>query len=70
MNIYIHIYIYIYMNIYIHIHTHKQAILLIREHEASYKALCGALEQGKSVGDAILAIEVGEYIYIFVYPYV
>ena len=34
-----------------------QAILLIREHEASYDALCTALEEGKSVGDAIQAIE-------------
>jgi hypothetical protein len=34
-----------------------QAILLIREHEKSYAALCLALEEGKSVGDAILAIE-------------
>jgi hypothetical protein len=34
-----------------------QAILLIREHEKSYDALCLALEEGKSVGDAILAIE-------------
>lgn len=36
---------------------HLQAILLIREHEASYNALCLALEQGKGVGDSILAIE-------------
>ena len=34
-----------------------QAILLIREHEKAYDALCVALEEGKSVGDAILAIE-------------
>lgn len=34
-----------------------QAILLIREHEKAYDALCIALEEGKSVGDAILAIE-------------
>jgi hypothetical protein len=34
-----------------------QAILLIREHEASYKALCIALEEGSKVGDLILAIE-------------
>ena len=34
-----------------------QAILLIKEHENSYNALCVALEEGKSVGDAILAIE-------------
>ena len=34
-----------------------QAILLIREHEDSYDALCTALEEGKSVGDAIQAIE-------------
>ena len=34
-----------------------QAILLIKEHEKSYDALCVALEKGESVGDAILAIE-------------
>jgi hypothetical protein len=34
-----------------------QAILLIKEHEKSYDALCVALEEGKDVGDCILSIE-------------
>ena len=34
-----------------------QAILLIKEHQASYTALCNAIEAGKSVGDCVLAIE-------------
>ena len=34
-----------------------QAILLIREHQASYDALVKALEEGNGVGDAVLAIE-------------
>ena len=34
-----------------------QAILLIREHQASFDALVEALERGAGVGDAVLAIE-------------
>ena len=34
-----------------------QAILLIREHRESYDALVKVLEEGKGIGDAVLAIE-------------
>jgi len=34
-----------------------QALLLIREHQASYDALVKALEEGKGVGDIVMAIE-------------
>ena len=35
----------------------SQALLLLREHGAAYKALCVALERGEGVGKCVLAIE-------------
>lgn len=34
-----------------------QAFLLLRDHESAYKALCEALSEGASIGEAIMAIE-------------
>merc|ERR1719183_416351 len=34
-----------------------QAYLLLRDHESAYKALCRALHEGATVGEAIMAIE-------------
>ena len=35
----------------------SQALLLLREHEEPYKALCAALERGASIGEAITVLE-------------
>jgi len=35
----------------------SQALLLLREHEAAFAALCAALERGASVGECMVAIE-------------
>ena len=35
----------------------SQAVLLLREHEAAFTALCQALERGASVGECMVAIE-------------
>jgi hypothetical protein len=35
----------------------SQALLLLREHGAAYKALCEALRRGESVGGSVMAIE-------------
>ena len=35
----------------------SQAVLLLREHEAAFAALCEALERGASVGECMVAIE-------------
>ena len=35
----------------------SQALLLLREHGAAYKALCDALERGESVGNCVTVIE-------------
>ena len=35
----------------------SQALLLLREHQAPYQALCAALERGCTIGEAIVALE-------------
>ena len=37
----------------------SQALLLLREHGAAYRALCEALERGAGVGECVVAIEAG-----------